>query len=540
MSEAPWWQTGVIYQIYPRSFQDSNADGVGDLAGIVRRLRYLKELGVDAIWICPIFTSPMADFGYDVADYKNIDPVFGTLADFDTLLAAAHAHGLKIILDLVPNHTSDQHPWFQESRSSRQSAKRDWYIWRDPAENGDPPNNWLSEFGGSAWTFDPRTRAYYYHAFLDKQPDLNWRNLQVREAMFNVMRFWLNRGIDGFRVDVMWRLLKDEQFRDNPANPSFREGDPPSQAQIQVYTSDLPGMQALVADMRRVVDEFGDRVLIGEIYLPLERLVAYYGQNLNGAHLPFNFSLLFAPWKARALASLIEEYEAALPPGGWPNWVLGNHDRPRIAARLGLQQARLAAMLLLTLRGTPTLYYGDEIGLEQIMLPPDEARDPFERNVPGLGLGRDECRSPMQWDGTHYAGFSTVEPWLPVEQTFPEKNVVVQRNDASSIYQLYRRLLALRKRRPALVHGAFRLRVAEGDLMLFGRALRGEELIIALNFSAEAVAVHLGLGEARRQVLLSTLGDREGEMVGREIMLRAHEGVVIEWSVPAHDGSRVG
>src|SRR5436309_5093927 len=261
-----WWQTAVIYQIYPRSFQDSNGDGVGDLAGITARLPYLRDLGVDAIWLSPIFPSPMADFGYDIADYVGIDPLFGTLADFDALLAAAHALGIRVLLDLVPNHTSDRHPWFIESRASRSNAKREWYIWRDPAPDGGPPNNWLSEFGGSAWTLEPDTGQYYYHAFLAAQPDLNWRNAEVRAAIYDVMRFWLRRGVDGFRVDVIWHLLKDDAFRDNPENPHFASGDPPHHALIPLYTADRPEVHDLIGEMRRVVDEFQERVLIGEIY----------------------------------------------------------------------------------------------------------------------------------------------------------------------------------------------------------------------------------------------------------------------------------
>src|SRR3954471_1828483 len=436
-----WWQTGVIYQIYPRSFQDSNGDGVGDLRGIIERLPYLSELGIDAIWISPIFVSPMADFGYDIADYTGIDPLFGTLEDFDALLAAAHASGLKVILDLVPNHTSDQHPWFIESRSSRQSKKRDWYLWRDPAPNGGPPNNWLSEFGGSAWEYDAASGQYYYHAFLAAQPDLNWRNPEVRAAMFHVMRFWLRRGVDGFRVDVIWHMIKDTEFRDNPPNPKFRPGDPPHHAVVPLYTADRPEVHDVIAEMRRVVDEFADRVLIGEIYLPVERLVAYYGRDLSGVHLPFNFSLLRAPWNARAIASLIDEYEAALPDGGWPNWVLGNHDQPRIASRVGLDQARVAAMLLLTLRGTPTVYYGDEIGMEQVPIRPEDVRDPFELRVRGKGLGRDGARTPMQWDGGKYAGFSTTRPWLPLAENYVVENVTEEERDPRSMYQLYRALI---------------------------------------------------------------------------------------------------
>src|SRR5262245_9430454 len=268
MPDVPWWKSAVIYEIYPRSFQDTDADGVGDLRGIIARLPYLVDLGVDAIWICPIFPSPMADFGYDVASYVDIDPLFGTLHDFDVLLTEAHRAGLKVLLDLVPNHTSDRHPWFVESRGSRDNTKRDWYLWRDGRPGGAEPNNWLSEFGGSAWELDPRTGQYYYHAFLKQQPDLNWRNAQVRRAIYEAMRFWLRRGVDGFRVDVLWHLIKDDQFRDNPANPNFLAGHPPHEALIPVNTTDRPEMAEVMAEMRDVVDEFGERLLIGEIYLP--------------------------------------------------------------------------------------------------------------------------------------------------------------------------------------------------------------------------------------------------------------------------------
>jgi alpha-glucosidase len=313
-----WWHTTSIYQIYPRSFQDSDRDGIGDLRGILRRLDYVAELGVGTIWLSPICRSPMADFGYDVSDYTDIDPLFGTLADFDELLEAAHRRGLKLLLDLVPNHTSDRHSWFLESRSSRDNPKRDWYLWHDASADGGPPNNWLSEFGGSAWTFDRQTGQYYGHAFLAQQPDLNWRNEEVREAIHDVMRFWLARGVDGFRVDAVAHLLKDEQFRDNPPNPEFGEHDPPSKRQLRLYNLDLPELQEIVAGLRAVLDEFPNRLLIGEAYLSFDRLSTYYGRERPGAHFPFNFALLSTGWKARAIAQLVDEYEAALPVGACP------------------------------------------------------------------------------------------------------------------------------------------------------------------------------------------------------------------------------
>ncbi|MFG1461828.1 alpha-amylase family glycosyl hydrolase [Xanthobacter sp. DSM 24535] len=523
---APWWQRAVIYQVYPRSFQDGNADGVGDLPGLLSRLDYLAELGIDGIWLSPIFPSPMADFGYDVADYVGIDPLFGTLEDFDRLVEGVHARGMKLLLDLVPNHTSDEHPWFREARASRDNPRRDWYIWRDPAADGGPPTNWLSEFGGSAWALDSATGQYYYHAFLDRQPDLNWRNPEVVEAVHEVMRTWMRRGVDGFRVDVIWHLLKDADFRDNPENPAFAEGMNPYARLLPVHTTDLLEVHEVIAGLRAVVDEFPDRLLIGEIYLPVERLVAYYGADLTGVHLPFNFALLDTQWNARALDRLITAYEAALPAGGWPNWVLGNHDRPRIASRVGPDQARVAAMLLLTLRGTPTLYYGDEIGMANVPVPPERIQDPYEKNVPGLGLGRDGVRTPMQWDSGPHAGFSKVDPWLPVAADFTEVNVAAQRGHAHSMLTLHQRLLALRRSREELMLGAYRALAAEGDLLLYARALEGKgQVMVALNLGADPLAATLpGVSGT---LLLSTFCDRENEHVSGEITLRANEGVMV-------------
>jgi alpha-glucosidase len=529
----PWWQRAIVYQIYPRSFKDSNDDGIGDLPGIAQRLAYLKELGVDAIWLSPINPSPQRDFGYDISDYISIASIFGTMEDFDRVLAAAHDHGLKVLLDLVPNHTSDQHPWFHTSRSSRADPKRNWYIWRDPRPGGGPPTNWLSQFGGSAWEFDDTTGQYYYHAFLREQPDLNWWNPEVREAIHHVMRFWLERGVDGFRVDVIWQLLKDRQFRNNPINPDWKPGQPPSERLIPLYTADLPEVHGIIGELRRVVDEFDERVLIGEIYLPIEKLVAYYGRDLKGVHLPFNFALLSAPWSARSLAALVDEYEAALPDGGWPNWVLSNHDRPRIAARVGREQARLAAMLLLTLRGTPTVYYGDEIGMSQVELAPEQVRDPLEHNIPGVGIGRDGARTPMQWDGSSYGGFSRREPWLPLSPDYRAVNVVNQMQEQTSMFNLYRRLIAVRRAMPALTIGSYRPVRAQGDMLLFMREHGHDRILVALNFSAKGVAVDFNSDRLQGIVIVSAFGDRDAEPVRRYIDLRGSEGLVIELMLDA-------
>jgi alpha-glucosidase len=525
-----WWRNGIFYQIYPRSFQDSDGDGVGDLAGIIHRLPYLLTLGVDAIWLSPIFVSPMADFGYDISDYTAIDPLFGTMEDFDALVKATHESGLKIILDLVPNHTSDQHRWFQEAKRSRTDPRRDWYIWRDGKPDGSPPNNWLSEFGGSAWEYDAGTEQYYYHAFLAQQPDLNWRNPAVRAAVYDVMRFWLRRGVDGFRVDVLWHLIKDAEFRDNPPNPGYIEGRPPNERVLTRYSADQPEVHEVVAQMRRVMDEFGERVLIGEIYLPYARLMTYYGKNLSGAHLPFNFALLSAPWHARDIERIIADYEQALPAGAWPNWVLGNHDRPRVASRVGVAQARVAAMLLLTLRGTPTLYYGDEIGMQQVPIAPDQVRDPFEKNVPGIGVGRDGCRTPMQWNANANAGFSAVAPWLPVAADFTHENVVNLTADRRSILNLYRALIGLRKQHAALVTGSYRAVAAQGDLLLYrreGEGEGGEVITVALNLGDDPVALSTEGNGVDGKILLSTELDRTGERIHGTLDLRGNEGVMI-------------
>ncbi len=495
---ALWWQTGVIYQIYPRSFQDTNGDGIGDLKGIERRLDYLVDLGVDALWISPIYPSPMADFGYDVADYCGVDPRFGSLADFDELLAQAHGRGLRVLLDFVPNHTSCQHPWFVESRSSRNNPKRDWYIWRDPGPGGGPPNNWISDFGGPAWERDETTGQYYYHAFLKEQADLNWRNPLVRSAMYDVMRFWLDRGVDGFRIDVLWHMIKDATFLDNPPNPAFLPAMGDMHRLRQVHSTDQPEVHDIAAEMRAIVDRYGEqgqgeRVLIGEIYLPIDRLMHYYGREQAEVHLPFNFQLIDAAWDAQALASLIANYEAALPPGGWPNWVLGNHDRPRIAAKRGQAQARVAAMLLLTLRGTPTLYYGDELGLADGAIPIDKVQDPRELREPGLGLGRDPVRTPMPWDGSKNAGFTSATPWLPLNADWPTRNVAAMGGEPRSVLTLYRHLLALRIAHPALSIGDFALLGGKGDVLAYERR-HGAARIIVQSWGTFASLHTAGLG----------------------------------------------
>ena len=526
--EAPWWRRGVVYQVYPRSFSDSDGDGVGDLPGIAAKLGHLRALGVDAVWISPFYPSPMRDFGYDVTDHREVDPLFGTLEDFDRLLARAHALGIRVILDYVPNHTSDLHPWFAESRASRESPRRDWYVWRDPAPGGGPPNNWLSTFGGSAWTLDAATGQYYLHTYLREQPDLNWRNPAVEAEMLEVMRFWLDRGVDGLRVDAVQNVIKDDRFRDNPPNPAFRPGDDPFTRLLRVHSGDRPEVHGVIAKMRRVVEAYaGDRVLIGEIYNTVERLVAYYGEDGRGCHFPYNFQLIVLPWKAREIDAAIRRYESLLPPGAWPSWVLGNHDRPRIASRVGRAQARVAAVLLLTLRGTPTIYYGDEIGMTDVPIPPDQVRDPFELNVPGMGLGRDPERTPMQWSAAPGAGFTTGAPWLPLADDYRETNVETQRCDPGSMLALHQRLLALRRAAPALAIGACAPVAAEGDMLAYVREHTGSRFLVALNLGPSPASLAFdGAGE----VVLSTHLDARDALVRGRVALRGDEGVVVRLS----------
>ncbi|PNG27351.1 alpha-amylase family glycosyl hydrolase [Methylocella silvestris] len=521
-----WWRAGVIYQIYPRSFQDSGGDGVGDLEGIRRRLDYLVSLGVDAIWISPFYPSPMHDFGYDVSNYCDVDPIFGSLQDFDLLLADAHWRGLKIVLDFVPNHTSIEHEWFEASRQ-RRDDKSDWYIWRDGASSGGPPNNWRSHFGGPAWSFDPVRGQYYYHAFLPQQPDLNWRNPNVKAAMFDVLRFWLRRGVDGFRVDVISQLMKDEALRDNPVNPHWTPLRPQIEELEQLYSGDQADIHPLIAEMRGVLAEYGDPLLIGEIYLPVERLVAYYGAALSGAHLPFNFQLLETRWEAESLGAMIASYEALLPEGAWPNWVLSNHDRPRVATRVDAQ-ARVATMLLLTLRGTPTLYYGDELGIGHVDIPPPRIRDPWALREPSLPVGRDSVRTPMQWNRSANAGFSTGEPWLPLTPDWSERNVERFEKDPASLLNLTRMLLDYRRAHRSLSLGSWRLVESGSDVLVFERRSGEERTIVALNLGAAPRLRRLDSIGSSFRVAISTYCDRTGETFDQELGLRPDEGVVIE------------
>jgi alpha-glucosidase len=471
---APWWRSAVVYQIYPRSFADGDGDGIGDLAGLRRRLDHLVWLGVDAVWLSPVFRSPMADFGYDVSDYCDVDPVFGSLADLDALVAEAHARGLRVLLDWVPNHTSDRHPWFQESRAARTSPKRGWYVWRDPRPGGVPPNNWKAAFDpeAPAWTLDPTTGQYYLHLFLPAQPDLDWRNPEVVAAMHAVLRFWLDRGIDGFRVDVVHALGKD------PALPD----DPPELAHVpHAALNDHPSTHAILRALRRLTDGYpGERMLVGEVFLPLAGSHAgYYGR---GDELQLVFELpgsVIAPWEAEAWRERIARVATALDPiGAWPTWVLSNHDTPRHRTRFGTEaRARASAVLLLGLRGTPFLYAGEELGLEDAVVPPERRVDPG---------GRDGCRAPIPWEATPPHGWGAA-PWLPFAPEPERRSVEVLRADRGSILHLYRRLLAARRASPALALGALVLRPSPEGVLVCERALGADRRLVLVNFTDRAV-----------------------------------------------------
>jgi alpha-glucosidase len=530
-----WWQRGVVYQIYPRSFMDSNGDGIGDLQGIIDRLDYLNDgtpssLGVDAIWLSPFYPSPMADFGYDVADYCDVDPIFGALETFDRLVFEAHSRNIKVIIDWVPNHTSDQHPWFLESRSSLDNPKRDWYIWRDPKPDGSPPNNWGSFFGGPAWTLDEKTGQYYMHQFVKEQPELNWRNPAVRAAMMDVLRFWLDRGVDGFRMDVIGLIVKDAALRDNPPNPLANPNLPPNDIHgrlLSTYSEDQDDVHEIIQEIRNLLDSYSDRCGIGELWGDMPRWVRYYGERGEGLHLPFNFRLMFQPWSASAMRSSVDEMESVLPSFAWPNYVLGNHDQIRLATRFGGQaQARLAGMLLLTLRGTPTVYYGDEIGMENGVIPPEKVQDPQGKNL-GAERTRDVARTPMQWDLSPYAGFSPAEPWLPVSADYAARNVASQSADPASMLSFYRRLFWLRRESPALFGGSYHALDTQEDCYAYIREATGDRKLVLLNFSAKPQKITIP-DQAQGKVLLSTHMDRQGRENLGSLTLRAYEGLVIQ------------
>ncbi len=498
----PWYRRETLYQIYPLSWADANGDGFGDLRGIIQHLDYLNDgtaasLGIGAIWLSPIYRSPMADWGYDVADHCAVDPRFGTMADFDELVTVAHERGMKVLLDYVPNHTSVEHEWFRDARLSRQSAKRDWYIWADPAADGGPPNNWLSRFGGSAWTLDEATGQYYLHTFLAQQPDLNWRNPAVRQAMLGVLRFWLRRGVDGFRTDAVSSLLKDEQLRDDPPNPDYRPGiSSPADANLRLHSSSQGGVTELLGSFCEVVAESPSGFLLSEVYANLPQLQALYGAcHEHPVHAPFNFNLLALDWSAASYRSFLDAYEASLGPEDWPNYVLGNHDRPRLVERVGEERARLLVFLQFTLRGLPIIYNGDELGLHNVVKDTTISQDSAAQVLTVADFDRDAARAPMPWTAQPGGyGFTTGQPWLPAAPDSLAHNVASEERDPDSMLYLYRHLIHLRRSLGALAQGSYRsLDSGNPAVLAFVRETGPMNCYILVNFAEIPQVVKLGI-----------------------------------------------
>ncbi|MFX1534081.1 MAG: alpha-amylase family glycosyl hydrolase [Promethearchaeota archaeon] len=522
------WKKSSIYQIYPRSFADSNNDGIGDLKGLISKLTYFKWLGVDTIWLAPIYPSPMVDFGYDITDYTNIDPIFGSLDDFDELVAKTHQLDLRIILDFLPNHSSDQHPWFKESRASRTNPKRDWYIWRDPREDGGPPNNWLAVTGGFSWNWDEKTKQYYLHSFLPCQPDLNWRNPEVRKAMLDSLRFWLDRGVDGLQLTMINWIAKDEQLHDDPLNPNYDpKMDSPYNSLIHLYSCNRPELFEYLKEIRQLFDEYPDRVVIVEVDYsgPLKTDPTYF-ETGDVIDIPLDLKFKTLPWNASFIKEYVDSYERALPPHAWPNYQLGRHDQTRLVSRIGEEQARVAAMLLLTLRGIPFIYYGSELGMRDVPIPIDQMQDPWEKIVPGKG--RDPERTPMQWSPKVNAGFSSVKPWLPIAEDYKKINVETERKNPHSLLNLYRQLITLRCNNLSLSLGSYE---SENDIPMdcyvYHRQYQDSHHLVTLNFSSEERIITLPSLKGSK-IVLSTYLDRGEVLVTNFIPLRGNEGCLIE------------
>ncbi len=528
-SQEPWWKSAVVYQIYPRSFADANGDGVGDLPGVIAHLDYLQELGIDAVWLSPFYPSPMKDFGYDVSDYTDVEPVFGTLADFDALVEQAHARGIKVVIDWVPNHSSNQHAWFKASSSSRGDPQRDWYVWRDSRVDHQPPNNWRSAFQpvGRAWTLDDTTGQWYLHTFLPEQPDLNWENPELRAAMHDTLRFWLDRGADGFRIDVAHALGKDPELRDGELSPPDSgvelRHDLAAEERPRSGQFDWPSVHDRLREVRAVLDEYDDRMAVGEVYiLDQGRLVTYVNEG-DGLQLAHNFVFLNQPWSAERFRTVVDEFESLASERAWPAWALGNHDHPRIATRFdggtgrGEARALVAVTMVLTLRGTPFVFQGDELGLPNTTIPPDRVVDVD---------GRDGVRTPIPWQPPSQAGpgagFTTGEPWLPITPEAERLNAASEAADDRSPLAYHRRLLAVRRATPALQLGAYRSLDAPEDVYAYLRELDGERVLVALNFGETEQRLPTEGGE----VLVST--HRSGRVEAGELVLAPDEALVVQ------------
>lgn len=525
-----WWRDGVIYQIYPRSFRDTSGNGLGDLNGIREGLDYLADLGINAIWLSPIYPSPDVDFGYDVSDYFSIDPRYGTMEEFNLLVEEAHGRNIHVILDLVLNHTSDQHEWFQQSRSSIDNPYHDWYIWKDPKPGGGLPNNWQSVFGGSAWEFVPEIGQYYLHMFYRQQPDLNWRNADVRKTLLDVFRFWLEKDVDGFRLDVFNLYFKHPDFLDNPVKCGIR----PFDWQKHIYDVDQPDMFPLLKEIREILDSYPERYAVGETFSYSPEVAAQYC-NPQALHATFNFNLSRACWRPSRMLQIIQDWEKVLHDEDWPTQVFNNHDLKRSASRFGRgeddERLKVAAALLLTLRGTPFMYYGEEIGMRNLQIPRNEIKDPVGKRYSPFYKGRDGCRTPMQWDGERYAGFSTEKPWLPVNPDYRYRNVENQSHDGNSLLNFYRRLLEIRKSKIALQKGFFLpLNYEPRSILAYIRQTKDQLILVALNFSRRPLRLALGkrLARAHWKLLLSSKREAVPQITSGLMPLEAEEACILE------------
>ena len=533
----PWWKTTIIYQCYPRSFQDSDGDGNGDLNGIRSRLDYFVEARIRAVWLNPIYSSPQKDNGYDISNYANIDPLYGTLADFKTLLKEMHKRELNVIMDFVPNHSSDEHPWFQESRSSRDNSKRDWYVWAD-GKDGGPPNNWISVFGGSAWSYDNTTEQYYLHQFSDFQPDLNYRNQHVKGAMEEVLKFWVDLGVDGFRVDAVIFLLEDPKLENERRNPQFTGNCTANISSPDCYnslihnlTTNYDRIHDIIRSWRKVLDSYSDkteqeRFMVGEVYDPISEVITYYGNKSDEFNFPFNFLLLGnSNWTGTQVSSLVAEWLDNIPEGAWSNWVLGNHDNPRISSKAGVYLSRALNVLLLTLPGTPTTYYGEEIMMTDVYVPPPERHDKYQ--------DRDKERTPMQWNTSAYAGFTSPDskPWLPVATNYSTYNVEVESRDSRSPLTLYKKLSELRSNYSALQYAGYEHVYNSTDLFAYLRFCQDrnkrKQVLVVINFSKHQTTAKLIIDLKDPTIVLSSNLNRTGTIQLSNVKLLGEEALII-------------
>lgn len=532
MIDASWWRGAVIYQIYPRSFLDTNGDGVGDLPGIIQRLDYVASLGVDAIWIAPFFRSPMADFGYDIADYRDVDPLFGTLDDFDRLLTKAHGLGLKVMIDQVLSHTSDQHAWFKASRESRNSDKADWYVWADAKPDGSAPNNWLSIFGGSAWKWEPRRNQYYLHNFLSSQPDLNFHHPDVRAAVLDNVRFWLDKGVDGLRLDAINFCFHDTQLRDNPPKPKEKRvgrgfsADNPYAFQYHLYNNTQPENLDFLGELRTLLDRYPTAVTLGEISSEDSLATMAEYTRSHRLHMGYSFELLSSDFSAQYIRGTVEQLEAQVSEG-WPCWAISNHDVERVLTRWGNGNAspRLANLLtamVCSLRGSVCVYQGEELGLTEADVPYESLRDPYGIAFWPNFKGRDGCRTPMPWDDSAHAGFSPADPWLPIDGKHKTLAVARQEVDPDSVLQGFRRFMKWRAEQPALRWGAIRFIDAPEPVLAFVRSHGDEDVLAVFNLGKQPTDVTLNLPHLDKAHVLDSHGLLQGSLDGQRLHLPGH------------------